>query len=470
MSLRPVPDLPTSTAVENDHRVQFYETDEFLGRSVADFFDDGLAVGDSMIIVATTEHRARFEALLTERGYDIEALQKERRYIHLEAEVFLSRFMADDEMNATEFKRIATELLTHVSQPPGRTRVFGEMVGVLWERGLVPAALRLETSWNELADDVSFSLLCGYPIGVFDADERTSFLRVCDRHSEVIPAESYSDLGSEDMTPRAIAELQYEVESGRMERDVLRAKQLELEDVLERLRETERSRQDFVSMFAHDIRNPIAAVKATLELLANKAGSLDEEVARDLIQRGLGSTERIESLLADMITVSELESGTVRYDLHRRDLGAIVRRGVAEVATTQPEGRFVVTVEDGLPEVMVDESRQLQILTNLLTNAGKFSPPDTPIGVDVALWHGRVVVSVTNEGPEIAQLDLERLFKPFSRLRQRGFAHVRGTGLGLYICKVLVEAHGGVIWAESREDRTTFAYSLPAEPPGPEGV
>ena len=112
-----------------------------------------------------------------------------------------------------------------------------------------------------------------------------------------------------------------------------------------------------------------------------------------------------------------------------------------------------------------DVDRIIQVMLNLLSNAAKYSAPDTPIELRVAEANGSVMFSVSDQGPGIGAEDIGRLFQQFSRIRQEGREQLAGSGLGLYICRRIVEAHGGKIWVESELARgSTFAFTIPKAP------
>jgi two-component system, NtrC family, sensor histidine kinase KinB len=158
--------------------------------------------------------------------------------------------------------------------------------------------------------------------------------------------------------------------------------------------------------------------------------------------------------------VSGLESGAFSYDIQPVDLAEIVYRTVGAARDSSSRDRFEVSVQEGLPCASGDPSRQTQILNNLLSNAMKFSPPDTPIHVTVTREDHYLRVSVSDQGPGIAAEHHDRLFERFFRLTQG--RRVKGSGLGLYITKGLVEGQGGKVFVESEAGKgATFSYTVP---------
>jgi hypothetical protein len=187
MDLSRTPSTPAPqgcAACAHDHLVEFYETEEFLVATVADFLLPALCSGDSAIVVATPEHRDEFAAAIRAGGVDIDGAALEGRYQALDAAELLSRFMVDGAPDPDRFREVATSVIDR------EVRVYGEMVALLWADGDVTSTIALEDLWNELAADRSFSLFCGYPIQGFDVQSRAVFEHICGQHSTVIPAES----------------------------------------------------------------------------------------------------------------------------------------------------------------------------------------------------------------------------------------------------------------------------------------
>lgn len=207
----PLLDSPrTDDAIDDHgHLVQFYENDAFLAESVRDFISAGFERGEAAIIVATKEHRVAIDELLEATDADLQTLRNEGRYVLLDANESLSRFMVDGEPEPALFSAAIGSQVARAAESGTGVRIFGEMVALLWDKGNVAAALRLEELWNELAQVHPFSLLCAYPMGGFT--NTGSFRAVCAHHTRVIPTESYTALSSTDDRMRAITELQQQV-------------------------------------------------------------------------------------------------------------------------------------------------------------------------------------------------------------------------------------------------------------------
>lgn len=189
IGLRPglSPRLPAGLDGGHTHRhlVEFYENEELLADSVRAHIEPGLRGREAVIVVATEEHRALFEAALSRGGVDVGAARAAGRYLDVDAEETLSRFMVDGAPDPGRFWTAIGDLIATTGS--GRpVRIYGEMVAVLWAEDDVWAAIALEDLWNDLADVRPFSLLCAYPITAFDEAEHTGLFRLlCQQHSPV---------------------------------------------------------------------------------------------------------------------------------------------------------------------------------------------------------------------------------------------------------------------------------------------
>jgi PAS domain S-box-containing protein len=195
------------------HQVEFYEADTVLLGGLSKKFGSVLGAGDAVVVIATEARRNSLANLLRDRGINIQKAIQQGRYIALDAEETLSKFMVDGWPDATRFSGVVGSVLDSArGEGTGERRAvaaFGEMVAVLCEQGKTEAAIRLEQLWNELAGTHSFSLHCAYPLNVFDHEsDTTSFQTICSQHSHVVPAESYTSLSDDRDRLRTISLLQ----------------------------------------------------------------------------------------------------------------------------------------------------------------------------------------------------------------------------------------------------------------------
>ncbi|MDB5221139.1 MAG: hypothetical protein JWO86_9066 [Myxococcaceae bacterium] len=215
-------------------------------------------------------------------------------------------------------------------------------------------------------------------------------------------------------------------------------------------------REEFIGVIAHDLRNPIS----TLAMSAEVVRKLPHARAQSLAELILRNTSALARLVGDLLDASRVESRNVELRKSWTSLPALVADAVVQSAA---EREHVVHVDVGnLPSVEVDPDRILQVLVNLLSNASKYSPAGSTISVGLEAIRSKVFVSITNVGA-IAREDAAKLFTRYFRTRSARDSAVDGTGLGLYIVRGLVEAHGGTIEAESKHDgHVVFRFWLPS--------
>lgn len=171
------------TCPAHDHMVEFYESDEFLSRSVRQFIEPALRGDEAVIVVATRRHRQLFDEALTAAGVDLKAARRAARYVDLDAEDMLARFIVDGAPDPRRFEGLAAGLIAQAGSGGRRVRIYGEMVAVLWADGNVAASIALEDLWNSLGRRHQFSLFCAYPLTAFDREEATAAFRtICEQH------------------------------------------------------------------------------------------------------------------------------------------------------------------------------------------------------------------------------------------------------------------------------------------------
>ena len=235
--------------------------------------------------------------------------------------------------------------------------------------------------------------------------------------------------------------------------------------LIERLRELDEMKTEFVSMVSHDLRSPMATISGFADTLRFNWAAFDDHHKLEILERISRNTNQLAKLVENILQVSQIESGKLSYEIQNIDMRDLVHRVVDE--NTQPvsdsDARNIdLRMPEDLLEARADEIRQWQILTNLVTNALKFSPPQEPVVVEVSADSDFITVSVCDRGIGIKEEEKEKLFRKFSRLEQPKGLKVKGTGLGLYICKAMIEAQGGEIWVESSPGQgATFTYTVP---------
>ena len=250
------------------------------------------------------------------------------------------------------------------------------------------------------------------------------------------------------------------VREPRRRRGVLRLL-VSLHDASQRTR-LERSRADLVSTVAHELRSPLTSVKGFTATLLAKWHRFTEDQKLVMLETVNADADRVTRLITELLDVSRIESG--RLEVHRQlvDVPERARKVIAgRVAAGEQEDRFRLSVAGGLPETWLDPDKVDQILGNLLENAVRHGAGTVTVVVEPAAGGDVVAVSVQDEGEGIAPDLASRVFRQFWRGKRRG-----GTGLGLYIVKGLVEAHGGTISVgRAPGGGAEFRFTMPAGTP-----
>lgn len=240
-----------------------------------------------------------------------------------------------------------------------------------------------------------------------------------------------------------------------------------LNDITE-LRELDRMKTDLVSFVAHELKNPLSVIDGFTQLCRRRLGCGDATEAANLLERIEKQARRTERLVQDFLNLSRLEVGrTLEYEFTAiEDLVALIE----EVIELEPRRRechtFSIQIPPDLPVVYADRSKLEEVLTNLVSNAVKYSPRGGEIRVVAEVEGDCVQVSVSDQGVGIAPEDQRNLFQKFRRTRGKQRHNIPGTGIGLYLCRHLVEGYGGHIWIESELGvGTTVSFTLPTRPP-----
>ena len=228
------------------------------------------------------------------------------------------------------------------------------------------------------------------------------------------------------------------------------------------LKKVERAKNEFVHTVSHDLRSPLTSVLGYTELVG-RVGTLNEQQV-EFMSRIRSSVKSITSLVDELLDLSRLEAG---FDTHRETVHI---EDVLKTALETLEGqikinnqKFQVDIGNKLPELKGNPIRLRQLLDNLLSNAAKYSPPDSTIHVSLQAEHSWIIFGVADQGPGIPYTEQARIFEKFYRASNVP-KQVGGTGLGLAIVKSIVDSHQGRIWVESVLGKgSTFFVVLPTE-------
>ena len=245
-----------------------------------------------------------------------------------------------------------------------------------------------------------------------------------------------------------------------IERARLRQESLQIE----LLKRTDALRAALLSSVSHDLRTPLSSIKAAASSLLQEDVQWDEEARRSFALAIEHEADRLNRLVGNLLDMSRIEAGALKPEKEWYPVDELIHDVLGHM---QPvlQGRIVQThLPDDLPPVELDYLEMDQVLTNLIENAVRYTPPESPIEVSVQIEGDQMVISVADRGPGIPQADKERVFDKFYRVlgTQRNATRITGSGLGLAVSKGLVEAHGGHIWVEDREGGgSIFRFTLP---------
>lgn len=235
-------------------------------------------------------------------------------------------------------------------------------------------------------------------------------------------------------------------------------------------------RDRFLSTVTHELKTPLTSLLVFADVLSNnRSGKLSPRDIQYLhaIQR---NGRRLETLIGDLIDVSNARSGTFKLFYSRFDARAMLdefRQGFTPVLAEKQQW-IELSCEGGHMAVVADRDRLIQVMSNLVANAAKFSPSGTRVRVSASLFNGKLSVSVSDQGPGIPQGEAQQLFQAFHRVDNELGRKVPGTGLGLYVCRIIVGLHGGTIELKSAPGGGTevawWIPDAPAQPPDEPGV
>ena len=246
-------------------------------------------------------------------------------------------------------------------------------------------------------------------------------------------------------------------EEGDVVRTVVTVQDMSLMEELERLR------AEFLGMVSHELRAPLTSIKGSTDTLLESFNSLDPAEAVQFLRIIKAQSERMRDLISELLDVARIETGALSVFPEPAEVAALVEEARSTFLSGGGRDKIAIDLEPDLPWVMADRRRIAQVLGNLLTNAARYSQETSTIRLHSYLEEGHVTFVVANEGRGVPPDRLPLLFVKFSRMDDDGERRITDSGLGLAICKGIVEAHGGRIWAESDGVGlgTRFTFTLP---------
>jgi PAS domain S-box-containing protein len=244
----------------------------------------------------------------------------------------------------------------------------------------------------------------------------------------------------------------------------------ELQEAYQKLKELDKLKDSFLSTVSHELRTPLTSIKSFSEILLNY--DEDRETQKEFLNIINQESDRLTRLINDFLDLSKIEAGRVQWETAEMSLPEAIKTALnaTQALSIQMKLKVDTTLDPDLPTVWCDKDRLVQVVTNLLSNAIKFTPEGGTIQVKAQMLNGKepeadsgmVRVSVTDSGIGIAPKDHESIFEKFRQVGDTLSGKPKGTGLGLPICKEIVEHYGGRLWVESELGKgSTFSFTVP---------
>ena len=229
-------------------------------------------------------------------------------------------------------------------------------------------------------------------------------------------------------------------------------------------REAEEMKSTFISVISHELKTPVALIKGYAGTLRREDAHWDEETVRDSMAVVEEEADRLTQLIDNLLDASRLQAGEMQLSKTDVRLDYLAERLVSKFRTQSDQHTFELNFEEDFPPIQGDQERLNQVLSNLISNAIKYSPEGGTITVSGRYDPDQVFVAVTDQGIGIAASEHDRIFDRFYRVESALSRRTQGAGLGLFLVKSVVEAHGGRIWVSSKPGTgSTFVVALPRD-------
>ncbi len=233
---------------------------------------------------------------------------------------------------------------------------------------------------------------------------------------------------------------------------------------LERLRQLDELKSEFVSNVSHELRSPLSIIKSYVEALLDQVDPIDRQTQKEFLTVVNNETDRLTALVSDLLDISRIESGKFEMELSPVALTDIIQGVLRDLEDKSSRHKIVVDIPSHLPDIAADADKMVQVFLNLLDNAIKFSPDGGEISIKVEVNGKMVKCDISDQGIGITKKYMPRIFEKFYRVDNSDKYEISGTGLGLSIVKHIVESHGGKISVRSKLGKgSTFTISLPLD-------
>ena len=407
------------------------------------------------VFLGSGEHLSFYRKMMTERLEGVESILYEdddEEYGHMHVMAFVPLYMADWGVamggDATETFAPVINLRNSFFIIGGLMLVMIVAATLIGTRRLVRPVNTLTKNAQEIAEGkltTPIQISEGGEIGVLGKSLEEMRLRL---------KESIDEIQGWNV------ELEERVEA--------RAKELEqmIEEIseLHMTREMDRMKSEFISSISHELRTSLGFITGYVTTLLRPDVSHNEETRREFLQIIEEESQKMRELVENLLDTSRIQAGTFTVEKKPINIGELAQIVVKKVESITDQHSLFLSFDPKLPSVLGDSRRLEQVLHNLLDNAIKYSPQGSRITISGKLKNDHIQLCVTDEGQGMPEADLPKIFDAFYRIHNPDAQNVRGSGLGLTICKSIVEVHGGNIRVESTPGKgSIFCFTLPLQ-------
>ena len=228
-------------------------------------------------------------------------------------------------------------------------------------------------------------------------------------------------------------------------------------NLMEQIKESQQRKDEFIGIASHELKTPLTTIKGYMDLLNSME---DQQPKKQFVQKALRSVDKLEDLIKDLLDVSKIQSGQLQLNITEFNMNDLINETIAAVKMVSTTHMIIRKNDSGEQLILADRQRIEQVLENLLSNAIKYSPGEKEVWVTTQVTKSSFIVSVKDFGRGIPPEEQLNIFERFYRSKDSS-VHVSGFGLGLYICRDIINRHNGKIWIESDKKGSTFYFSIP---------
>ena len=223
-----------------------------------------------------------------------------------------------------------------------------------------------------------------------------------------------------------------------------------------------RTKEHIISVVSHEIRTPLTTIRGSLGLLKSGLFGAISGDSKDLLAIAIENSERLMILVNDLLDLEKIESNKSQLNIRNFFVDEVVAQSIRQISMLSNKKNITISVSAKHEEILADRDRLIQVLTNLLHNAIKFSPENSQVVVNAFAHDSEYIIQVTDEGSGLPDNQLTKVFEPFTQLANVDSRSNEGSGLGLSICKGIIEAHDGKIHVMNRKPQgCVFEFSIP---------